>query len=145
MFYPKKFFSIAQEVQIVQAIQEAERCTSAEVRVHVHRQPEGDVMASAKEAFYLLEMDKTLLKNGVLFFIMPEIKQFAILGDKGINEKVPEGFWGEIRDSLRIYFRKGQLAEGLVENILLVGTKLHQYFPFPPNDTNELSDEITYS
>jgi uncharacterized membrane protein len=145
MFYPKKFFTTVQEVQIVAAIKEAERCTSSEVRVHVHRQPNGDVMSAAIEAFHLLEMDKTLLKNGVLFFIMPEIKQFAILGDKGINEKVPQGFWNEIRDSLRDYFRQGQLAEGLVENILHVGTKLQQYFPFPPNDTNELSDEITYS
>jgi len=42
-------------------------------------------------------MQKTELRNGVLFYLSIKNKKFAILGDKGINASVSENFWDDIK------------------------------------------------
>ncbi|MFA6482903.1 MAG: TPM domain-containing protein, partial [Bacteroidales bacterium] len=69
---------------------------------------------------------------------------FAIIGDAGINAKVPEGFWDQIREIMTVHFRNGDFTRGLVEGIGLAGEKLVEHFPYLQNDTNELSDDISF-
>lgn len=139
------FFKKEEEKQIVAAIKRAEDRTSGEIRVHLERELDGyDILDVGTEVFFLLKMEETELRNGVLFFIVPNEKKFAILGDKGINEKVPENFWDDVRDILQSHFKQGQFAEGIIKGIDLVGEKLHQYFPYQSDDINELPDDISY-
>jgi uncharacterized membrane protein len=67
-----------------------------------------------------------------------------LVGDKGINEVVPENFWEEERDLMQMHFRGGQFAEGIVLALQQIGRKLKQFFPIQDDDENELSDEISY-
>ena len=60
-------------------------------------------------------------RNGVLFYLAISDRKFAIIGDAGINAKVPEGFWDEIRELLEKHFREEKFTEGLVEGILMAG------------------------
>lgn len=139
------FFKKEEEKEIVAAIQSAERATSGEIRVHLERELDGyDVLDVATEVFYILEMEKTEQRNGVLFFIVPSEKQFAILGDKGINQKVPDDFWDDIRDVLASHFKNKQFKEGICKGVARVGEKLHEFFPYQSDDKNELPDEISY-
>lgn len=139
------FFKKEEEKEIIAAIQKAERATSGEIRVHLERELDGySALDVATEVFYILEMQKTEQRNGVLFFIVPSEKQFAILGDKGINQKVPDDFWDDIRDLLASHFKNKQFKEGICKGIERVGEKLHEFFPYQSDDKNELPDEISY-
>jgi uncharacterized membrane protein len=88
-------------------------------------------------------MDKTEQRNGVLFYIAVESKHFAILGDEGINNLVPNDFWNSEKELVLNNFAKGEFTKGLELAILEVGKKLKAFFPYQSDDTNELSDEIS--
>ena len=63
--------------------------------------------------FKKLGMHKTELRNGILFYLAVNDQKFAILGDAGINAKVPENFWNEIKEHMLLHFKKEEFAEGL--------------------------------
>ena len=72
------------------AIGTAEKNTSGEIRVHIQpRVGNADIRTVAERTFERLGMTKTELRNGVLLFIACEEQRFVILGDRGIDEKVP--------------------------------------------------------
>jgi uncharacterized membrane protein len=140
----KNFFTVDQQQQIQRAIAAAEMNTSGEVRVHIDNTCKGDPVDAAAEVFKKLKMHETALRNGVLFYLAVKDHKFAILGDKGMNEKVPHGFWDEIRDRMLDNFKKGLFTEGLSEGIHMAGDKLKEHFPRHEQDNNELSDEVTF-
>lgn len=141
----KGFFSTKDELMILNAIRHAESNTSGEIRVHVEDRCKGDVLSRAAQVFDLLKMQKTKLRNGVLFYFAVKDKKFAILGDAGINEKVPDDFWDEIKKVLLSHFKEGEFARGLTEGIIMAGDQLRAHFEYYDDDINELSDDITYS
>jgi uncharacterized membrane protein len=138
------FFSKQEQEQLVNAIQEAERNTSGEIRIHIENKCKGDVILRAKEVFEQLKMHQTELKNGVLFYLAIQTKDFAILGDKGINECVPADFWQDVTQIVLAKFKENQFTEGLSSGILLCGEKLKHFFPYQKEDINELPDEISF-
>lgn len=139
-----QFFKPDEEDRIIQAIREAEKNTSGEIRVHLEKDCKLPVMEEAKKVFHRLKMDQTEQRNGVLVFVAPAQRQFAIIGDKGIDEKVPEHFWEDVRDLMQTYFRAGDFTTGICAGIEMAGQKLKHFFPYQKDDTNELSDEISY-
>jgi len=140
-----KFFKPEEEERIIAAIKAAERDTSGEIRVHLEANCKGAVMEEAQKVFRRLGMHKTEARNGVLIMLAPERKEFAILGDEGINKVVPENFWQEERDLMQEHFRHGAFADGICLAVGQVGEKLKAYFPYQQGDTNELPDDISYS
>lgn len=140
----KTFFSQKDQQQIVDAIINAENNTSAEIRVQVDKYCKGDVVNQAKKHFEKLNMHKTILRNGVLFYLSIEDKKFAVLGDEGINKKVPENFWDNIRDLVITYFKKQEYTPGLVTGINMAGEQLKFHFPRLANDKNELHNDLSF-
>lgn len=138
------FFTKEQQSQILASVKEAEEATSGEVRVHIETSCPGDVLDRAAWIFGKLGMLKTAERNGVLFYLAVEDKKFAIIGDAGINAKVPDGFWNDISELLRKYFSEGKFTEGLSEGILQAGKQLKTHFPHRLDDVNELPDEISF-
>jgi len=138
------FFTKDQQVQILSSVKTAEESTSGEIRVHIETSCTGDVLDRTAWIFKKLGMHKTALRNGVLFYLAIEDKKFAIVGDAGINAKVPEGFWEKIKDLMEKNFREGKFTEGLSAGIILAGEQLKTHFPHQENDINELSDEISF-
>ncbi len=139
-----KFFSEEEKLQITDAIKSAELNTSGEIRVHVESKCKDDVLDSAAYWFEKLEMHKTEQRNGVLVYLAIDDRKFAILGDAGINAKVPDNFWDEIKEFMLAKFKNGQFADGLSEAILRAGEQLKMHFPYQTDDVNELSDEISF-
>ena len=140
--HQKDFLATLDQPGIVDAIHKAEIQTSGEIRVHVQPKAHGDIRTVAERTFERLGMTKTALRNGVLLFIACEEQRFVILGDKGIDEKVPAGFWDEIAAKLTIRFQHGQFTEGIVEAIHSAGEELRHYFPRAHDDVNELTNDI---
>ena len=140
----KDFLSEEDKKRIVDAIKEAELNTSGEIRVHIESRCKGNVLDRAAYIFKKLKMHKTAQRNGVLFYLAYKDRKFAIIGDAGINSKVPENFWDEIKDRMAAKFKEGKFAEGLSEGIIESGNQLKKHFPYQTDDVNELSDEISF-
>ena len=133
------------QARVVAAIREAERVTSGEIRVSVAHLFWGDVEKTAKRAFQRLGMERTAESNGVLIFLVPSRKRFAILGDTGIHEKVGQAFWNDVSACLTSQFRRGAFTEGLVEGIRMVGDRLAAHFPATgESGQDELPDDVDF-
>lgn len=138
-----EFINSEEEKEIVEAIKKAELNTSGEIRVHIEHTCDGDRFEHALEIFEKLEMHKTELSNGVLIYVSIDDHQLVILGDKGINNVVPNGFWESTKDEIISQFKSGNYKQGLINGILEAGEQLKQHFPYQSDDTNELNDEIS--
>jgi len=140
----ENFFSKEQKQQITDAIAEAEQNTSGEIKLHMEGHCPIDVLDRAAYVFGKLKMHETAQRNGVLFYLAVHDHKFAILGDAGINQLVPENFWDEIKETMLGDFKAGKFTEGLTKGILMAGEQLKANFPFHKDDVNELSDEISF-
>jgi len=138
------FFTEEQQAQILAAVKEAENETSGEIRVHIETLCDEDVLDRAAWIFKKLNMHNTAERNGVLFYLAVSDRKFAVIGDAGINSKVPAGFWDDVKDLLLTRFSEGRFSDGLSEGIILTGTHLKKHFPHKKGDTNELPDEISF-
>ena len=140
----RTFFTAEQQQEIIRAIRTAEMDTSGEIRLHLEESCGDDVLDRAADIFRKLEMHKTELRNGVLIYLAVKDRQFAIIGDVGINEKVPENFWDDIKEDMVANFKQGNFVKGLINAIETSGTELQHFFPRNTGDINEMSDEISF-
>jgi uncharacterized membrane protein len=138
------FFTKKQQTHVLDAIREAEKETSGEIRVHIETHLSGDVLDRASWLFKKLGMLKTNDRNGVLFYLAIRDRKFAIIGDIGINAKVSLGFWDKIKEIMEADFREKRFTEGLAKGILMAGDQLKEHFPYQADDVNELPDEISF-
>jgi len=69
-----KWFTEEEEVRIVEAIRDAEKNTSGEIRIHVENNLQKPPLAQALRVFKELEMHKTAARNGVLILLAPAQK-----------------------------------------------------------------------
>jgi uncharacterized membrane protein len=138
------FFSKEQQKAITNAIVQAELNTSGEIRVHVESYCKGNPMKRALSLFHSLEMNKTQLHNGVLFYIAFKSHKLAIIGDEAIHRHVKQSFWNEQSANMQALFAQNLYTEALVAAILAAGEKLKEHFPHAETDVNELSDEISF-
>jgi uncharacterized membrane protein len=131
--------------RVRQAIEGAERQTSAEIRVSVAQFFWGNVRKVAERAFGRLGMTATAQRNGVLLFIVPSRRRLVVLGDQGIHAKVGEEFWEKIAATVSAEFHEGRFTEGLVKGIETVGQELAVHFPYDAaTDKNELPDDVDF-
>lgn len=144
-FKRKEIFSEAEKTILVQAIRVAERLTSGEIRLFVENHCTFvDPMDRAKEVFLSLGMEKTKQRNGVLVYVAIKDRQFAILGDQGIHEKVGNDFWAKEASLLRSHFQNSHIIEGIEACIREIGESLRTHFPHVAGDANELPDDIVF-
>jgi uncharacterized membrane protein len=139
-----RFFSAKEEKRIVDALRHAESGSSGEVRVHFAKKIHTDILTDAQATFNTLGMFKTERRNGVLIYVVPRKKQFAIIGDEGFHKIAGDDFWQCVKDKMQDFFRHGQFVEGMIAGLAEVGEILKKHFPREDNDTNELQDEISY-
>ena len=133
-----------EDQRVVEAIRQAERNTSGEIKVHIENRCKGDVEQRSLFIFDKLKLNETQLRNGVLIYLAIKDHKFAILGDKGINDMVEDGFWNDVKDLMLNQFKEGHFAEGLEQGIMRCGEKLKAYFPYQSDDINEIPDDISY-
>jgi uncharacterized membrane protein len=135
-----------QDAALVAAIRQAEVTTSGEIRVHLENTcPTPEPLDRAAQVFAELNMHKTAARNGVLFYLAWESRQFAVIGDAAINAAVPDDFWETTKETVLAQFRHGNYVAGLERGITMVGEQLKRYFPYnATTDQNELDDAISF-
>lgn len=147
---PRRFFTKAEQEQIVAAIAAAEKHTTGEIRVYIERSvkqvghEQDATYVRAREVFARLGMQRTEARNGVLVYLAVRSRRFAIVGDEELHRRVGDDYWLEIRDSLAADFATERFAEGLVAAITAIGDRLGDHFPPRSDDRNELTDDIAY-
>lgn len=142
---PKGFVDALDDERIVAAIREAEGRTRAEIRVHVTRRRVADAKRAGAVVFEKLGMTATAERNGVLIFLAPASRGFAVLGDSGIHERCGGEFWTSVAAAMSAHFREGRFDDGLVAGIAAVGSELARHFPRRDGDgdRNELPDTVS--
>jgi uncharacterized membrane protein len=133
-----------EQLLIKQAVEAAEKHTSGEIRVCVEKTCSEDVLDRAAKYFKQLDMHKTKLRNGVLIYLATKDRKFAIIGDGGINQQVPVDFWDQTKLEMLELFKQYNLVEGIVTGVTKAGEQLKKYFPYQSDDTNELSDDVSF-
>jgi uncharacterized membrane protein len=139
---PKVFINQLDDDKIVAAIGAAESRSSGEIRVFISQHEVDDALAEAKRRFKEMGMEKTAERNGVLIYVAPKSRAFAIVGDAAVHAKCGDDFWNETTEKMRGFFKQEKFGEGLVEAIRIVGEVLGRHFPRKGDDRNELPDAI---
>ena len=134
-------FRVRQQ-RVVQAIAEAEARTSGEIRVFVTHLKCPDPMCTAREHFEKLGMHQTKYRNGVLIFLAPRTRNFAVIGDEGVHAKCGEDFWLDVAAHMSAELRTGKYTEALVHAVEKTGELLAQHFPPDTDNRNELPDHV---
>jgi uncharacterized membrane protein len=138
------FLTPDERARVAAAIGEAERRTSGEIRVHLEDHIEEDVLDHAAFLFEELGMHRTKDRNGVLIYVSVADRQAAVLGDKGVNDRVGPYFWRDVLGVLQLHFAASRHADGLCEAVRMVGEKLRDMHPYQRGDRDELSNEVSF-
>lgn len=139
----KDFLDKLEHDRIVSAIKAAEAKTSGQIRVYVQRgELAGDPLIAAQRKFQKLGMQATKERNGVLIFVLPRARKFAVIGDEGVHQKCGDEFWQQLVERMRAHFQKENFTDALVEAIEEAGKLLACHFPRTSLARNELSDDI---
>jgi uncharacterized membrane protein len=139
----RAFLSDADLDAVTAAIAAAEAETAAEIRVHLDARCPGDALARGIAVFERLGMHRTAARHGVLVYVSVEDHKLAVLGDRGIHERVGQVYWdGLVRDVIA-HLRQQRHRDGLVHAVAEVGAVLRRHFPRRPDDVNELPDRVS--
>jgi uncharacterized membrane protein len=141
------FFDDDDFLRISNKISEIELITSGEIRVSIKERKKisernKDIRELAETEFYKLNMHQTRDKTGILLFFLLGERQFYILADKGINEKVTQDIWQNVSIKIQDNFQNGYFSKGILIGIEDVGKILSKHFPIKEDDTNELTNKV---
>lgn len=141
----KSFLDRLDHERIVGAIQAAESQSRGEIRVHASNRAVVDVQKAAAEQFEKLGMAGTAEGTGVLIYVAPRSRNFAVLGDHGIHAKCGDDLWRAVAAAMEEDFRAGRFAAGIVKAVERVGQVLAQHFPRQTGaaDRDELPNTVT--
>ncbi|WP_207495509.1 TPM domain-containing protein [Aridibaculum aurantiacum] len=142
----RQFFTPEQQALMVEAIKEAERNTSGEVRVFIESKCEYvNAVDRAQEIFFNLQMEKTQDRNAVLLYMAMDDHQLALFADEGIYQRLGKQYWEEEVRKIISEIKKDHLVEGICTIVTDIGQALKEQFPYDDKgDKNELPDEIIF-
>jgi uncharacterized membrane protein len=124
-------FTDEEQQRVQQAVADAEKNTSGEIRVCMEKTCSDDPLDRAVKYFTQLEMHQTKQRNGVLIYVATVDRKFAIIGDS-------------TKDEMLNQFKYGNMVEGIVTGVKKAGEQLKKYFPYLLDDKNELPDDIAF-
>jgi putative membrane protein len=99
------------------------------------------VRERAVRAFHEKGLYRTRHETGILIFISLFEHKVWVLGDRGINARIPPESWLQLAHTLADGIRDGHACDALCAVIRSCGEELARHFPRVADDTNELQDE----
>jgi uncharacterized membrane protein len=136
--------------RVAATIAEAEETTSGEIRVNIHhrrswRERRLTLHDLALRQFHALGMHKTQDKTGVLIFLCVGDRAFHIVADEGIHKKIHQEYWDALAETMARHFKSEKFCEGICHAVREIGALLAKEFPIKDGDTNELSNDVSFS
>jgi uncharacterized membrane protein len=144
MKFARNYFTIEEQQLLVDAIVQAEKKTSGEIRLHIENFCFGDELKTAMKVFNKLKMTDTNQRNAILIYMATVSRKVAVVGDIGIHEKLGNDFWNELVSKLTTQLRGEKKAQALAQAIVQCGEQLGKFFPKNESNPNELPDTISF-
>ena len=139
----RRFLSALDRERLESAIRDAERGTTADLRVAVLPHVRGAVAKIAELTAHRLGMTRSPERNGVLVVVLPGRRQFHVWGDRAVHERVGDAFWRSVADAVAERFRAGDYTGGLLAAIERIGPELAEHFPSVPGAGRHVhSDDV---
>jgi uncharacterized membrane protein len=86
-------------------------------------------VASAQDYFNKTGMAQSAHRNGVLIFVAPRSRNFAIIGDSAVHAKCGDAFWASLAQTMGEHFKAGRFTDGVVHGVERAGELLARHFP----------------
>jgi uncharacterized membrane protein len=134
-------------LRISKKIKEKEKITSGEIVVSIKERNSFSFKKKAVRELAELEynrigINKTRDNTGILLYFLLERREFYILADSAINEKVSDDLWDSVKIKMESFFKNGEFCKGIINAVDEVGNTLAKHFPIKPDDTNEISNRV---
>ncbi len=97
---------------------------------------------NAMRQFLARNIHVTQKRTGVLIFVSLAEHYAEVLADAGIDARVPQERWNDAVETLTEAAKKGELTDGIVATIGLVGAELATHFPAGNTNPNELDNHV---
>ena len=134
------FLDRVQHDRIHQAIQTAEAGTSARLVVYVSHATVTDPLIEAHRVFRKLHLESGHEKAGLLLFVAPKSRKFAVLGGTALHAKLGQAWWHRMADLIGGHFKQDRFTEGLLAAIAEADEAFHAHFsssePRPAHETD---------
>lgn len=117
------------KARVRDALDAAQRCTSAPIHVSIAPYFWGSVLRTAERAFRKHGLARAPKRNAVLFFVVPARQEFALYGDRGAHEALGQPTWDSLAALLEERFARGDATTALVSGIEAVARALAPHFP----------------
>jgi uncharacterized membrane protein len=114
---------------IAAAIAAAEDGTTGRIAVREIPDPTVDAFQRARREFEQSGLQGHPGANAALILVAPKARQFAVLGDRALHERVGDDFWNGIVAESRTYFQRGAIADGVIAAVARIGEALRTHFP----------------
>lgn len=124
-----KLHHFVDKARVREAIAAAELETSAPIHVSIAPYFWGSVRRTAERAFRKHGLAETPKRNGVLFFVVPSRREFAVIGDAGAHAALGQPIWDSVAALVQAHFARGNATDGLVSGINEIGRALAAHFP----------------
>jgi putative membrane protein len=112
-------------------------------RLFIHqKEMEAEVREAAVINFYRRGLYRTQEETGVLLYVSVFERRVWVLGDRGINAHIPEGFWTDIVERAVQGIREGRPVDAICHAVDRLSRVLEDQFPVKPGDRNELQNLI---
>lgn len=145
-----KILSEVELEKISEEIKRQELRTSGELKVSIKKgrnffEKKKTIRELAIREFHRLGMTNTRERSGILFFLLLKDREFYILPDVGISEKLPQSFWDELAKETEKSFREKEFFAGIIKVLRKCGDVLAEHFPRKQDDIDELSNKVELS
>ncbi len=116
------------------AIAAAEDGTNGRIAVREIPDATVDAFRRARWEFERSGLQRHPGANAALILVAPKARQFAVLGDRALHERVGDAFWNGIVEESRTYFERGAIADGVIAAVGRIGEALRTHFPQAAGD-----------
>lgn len=123
-----KLHRFADKDKVREAILSAEAATQAPIYVSISPYFWGSVRRMAERVF------RKHGGKGVLLFVVPSRRQFAVIGDPGVHENLGQETWDAAVAAMQVHFARGDGTAALVQGIEDLGRELARHYPRSPKD-----------
>jgi uncharacterized membrane protein len=120
-----------ERAKIVRALAEAEDGTTGRIGVRIVPDSSVDAFERAGREFKRAGLHRHENANAALILVAPNARRFAIVGDRALHQRVGDAFWQDVVKQTRPYLERGEVYDGIVYAIGLIGKALHAHFAEP--------------
>jgi uncharacterized membrane protein len=106
-----------------------EKETSGKAIIHIDEFCKGDPYFKATKIFRELNLLRHPLQNSALIYVATKDRKLAIILDRGLEEKVEQGYIKESCESLATSLKENQMLEGLTQTLNSLKTVWKNHFP----------------